>query len=595
MKDLFKKQFSSLHYFYSHLKYRIFLAVGISILVGVLDGFGLAMFLPMLQMVDGSSTVDPEGLGSLRFLLDGIEGLGIRLNLFSVLSFLCIFFFLKGIMKLVSGAYRVSVQQYFMRKIRLQLLDALNDISYKFFVSSDAGRIQNTLSGEADRVIRAYQSYFQSFEQGVLVGVYMLFAFFVDPGFALLVSLGGVFTNILYKKIYKLTIGASRELTRYNHIYQGLIIQHVAHFKYLKATGYVQKFGQKLRNSILQIENVNRRIGLYNAILNAAREPLLIFVIACVILLQTVVLGGALGPVLISLLFFYRALTALLALQNSWNMFLNVSGSMENMTSFQKELTSWKEVTGSMIKTRFEKSMEMDGVTFYYTDKVVLKNIHLQISRNESIAFVGESGSGKTTLVSILSCLMLPEAGKYRVDDLDVSLLELNSFRKRIGFVSQDPVIFNDTIFNNITFWDTPTIENHERMWKSLRQSSLSDYVEDLPEKDQTVLGNNGINLSGGQKQRIAIARELYKDIDILILDEATSSLDSETEKYIQESIEALKGHYTLLIVAHRLSTIKHVDRVVILRNGTIERIGSFHELMVKSASFKRMVELQEF
>ncbi len=239
--------------------------------------------------------------------------------------------------------------------------------------------------------------------------------------------------------------------------------------------------------------------------------------------------------------------------------------------------------------------MEMDGITFYYGDKAVLKNIHLQISRNESIAFVGESGSGKTTLISILSGLMMPETGIYRIDDLDASQIELNSFRKRIGFVSQDPVIFNDTIFNNITFWDAPTNENRERMWRSLHQASLIDYVEDLPDKDQTLLGNNGINLSGGQKQRIAIARELYKDIDILILDEATSSLDSETEKYIQESIESLKGRYTLLIVAHRLSTIKHVDRVVILRNGAIERIGSFHELMAKSDSFKRMVELQEF
>src|SRR5699024_9108400 len=152
--------------------------------------------------------------------------------------------------------------------------------------------------------------------------------------------------------------------------------------------------------------------------------------------------------------------------------------------------------------------------------------------------------------------------GEIWVDRQLMKNLNKQTFQKHIGYVSQDPVIFNDTIYNNITFWDEPTPKNLKRFEKAVEQASLIDFLNQQPLGKETELGNNGIKLSGGQKQRVSIARELYKDIDILILDEATSALDSETENAIQESIDALQGKYTLLVVAHRLATIRNVDEV---------------------------------
>jgi subfamily B ATP-binding cassette protein MsbA len=163
-------------------------------------------------------------------------------------------------------------------------------------------------------------------------------------------------------------------------------------------------------------------------------------------------------------------------------------------------------------------------------------------------------------------------------------LLNLRSFQNRIGYITQEAIVFDDTIFNNITLWDEPNPKNLEKFWNSLKGAAIADFVNELSEKENTRLGNNGVMISGGQKQRMSIARELYKDIDILIMDEATSALDSETEKAIQENIDKLKGKYTIVIVAHRLSTIKNADQIVLMDKGQILEVGDFETLKAKKS-----------
>lgn len=594
IKKLIAKNFKDLAFYFSYLRYRIFFAIALSIGVGVLDGFGLAMFIPLLQMVSGATTPDPESLGNLKFIVQGFQTLGINFTIGSVLVVMIIFFILKGIIIFFNSLYRTIIRQVFIKKIRYNILDSFNQIKFKYFVMSDIGRIQNTMSGEVERVSRSFQDYFRTAEQAILVVVYMGFAFVVDMQFALLVSVGGFLTNSLYIQIYKRTKGKSIEFTEDSHSYQGKIIQHVANFKYLKATALIEKFSNKLKVNIDSIEESRRKMGVYNSILLAAREPMLIIVVATVIIIQTQFFNASLGPIILSLLFFYRALTSLLNLQNSWNRFLEVSGSVDNVRTFQNELNRNKDQNGSEAITSFSDKIEIKNADFYYVETPILSNINLSISKNETVAFVGESGSGKTTLVNILAALMPLDKGGMYIDGKDVSGLDVSTYQSRIGYITQEPVIFNETIYNNVTFWDEFNPENYERFKFALKRASILDYVEKLPETYNTLLGNNGVNLSGGQKQRISIARELYKNIDILIMDEATSALDTETESSIQENIDALRGEYTLLIVAHRLSTIKNADRIVLMKEGRIENIGNYTQLVESNHEFERMVKLQE-
>lgn len=595
MKAKIAQYFSSFLYFYSYLGWRIFLMIAFSIGVGVLDGFGLSMFLPLLQMVSqDTSAVDPTNLGKLRFLIESVEAAGFALSLGSILLFMLCFFILKGIAKFLGLAYRVVLQQKMIRKIRIGMLQALNQISFKAFVTTHAGRIQNTMTGEVDRVANAYSNYFAAFEQIILLFVYITFAFFVDAQFALLVCTGGLLTNFLVTVVYKKTKGASRKFTRYAHVYQGLIIQHIAHFKYLRATGTVGLFTSKLKDAIRQIEDSRQRIGVLNALLTAVREPIMILVVITVIMIQVSVLESPLAPILISLLFFYRALGALMVMQNAWNKYLGMAGSLENMQDFYSELQQNYEPAGNRPAGHFRPDIELNEVYFSYGDASVLKNINLHIAKNQTIAFVGESGSGKTTLVNLIAGLLQPEAGKIFIDQTDLKELDVSTYQKRIGYITQDPVIFNDTIFNNVTLWEPGTAENRTRFLKAIQKASLSDFIAVLPDQENTLLGNNGINLSGGQKQRIAIARELYRDIDILIMDEATSALDSETEKIIQANIDSLKGEYTIIIIAHRLSTIRNADCIYFIQNGKLMGAGNFDELSQKLHSFRKMVIAQE-
>lgn len=194
----------------------------------------------------------------------------------------------------------------------------------------------------------------------------------------------------------------------------------------------------------------------------------------------------------------------------------------------------------------------------------------------------------------LISGLIKPTSGTYTVDGVNINDLNLDQFRTKIGFISQDPVVFNDTIFNNITFWDNPSKENLKRFNEVIQLTYLSDFVNSLAEKENTYLGDHGILISGGQKQRISIARELYKNVELLILDEATSSLDSETEQIIQHNIEKLHGNVTMIIIAHRLSTIRNADSIYLMEKGNLMQSGTFDELMERSDHFRRMVELQE-
>jgi len=568
----------------------------VSIAVGLLDGLGLAMFLPLLEFVADSGTqATNKSMGNLAFLLDGIQALGLELTLTVVLLSMLVFFCLKGVAKWLESYLNVIYQQYFIRKIRVENIEALTHYNYQAFVTTDAGAIQNTLSTEVERVVQAYRMYSRILQQGAMVLTYAGLAFLANPEFALLVLVGGVLSNFLFNILYKKTKRLSQRYVKSSHRFQGLLIQKVAFFKYLKATGSIRNYAQNLKEMVYEIEDSVRKMGVLDSIMTGVREPMMMAIVVATILVQVQLLGGSLSTIILSLLFFYRALSSVTQLQTSYNKFLSFSGSITNMQKFIADLRQQRAPNGRVAFSGFDRAVQLDNMSFgYQPDELILKDITLSLHRNETLALVGESGSGKTTLMNILSGLLQPTAGQMRVDGQKSDDFDINSYQSRIGYITQEAVIFDDTVFNNVTFWAEKTEANLQRFWAALEKASIAEFVREQPDVEDARLGNNGINLSGGQKQRISITRELYKEVDFLFMDEATSALDSETERAIQENIDQLKGQYTILIIAHRLSTIKNADRVVVLKQGRIDHIGTYEELIAQSVSFKRMVELQE-
>ena len=218
-------------------------------------------------------------------------------------------------------------------------------------------------------------------------------------------------------------------------------------------------------------------------------------------------------------------------------------------------------------------------------------NINITLPPKQTVAFVGASGAGKSTLVTLLTGLLKPTAGEIflgsaRYEDIDQRLL-----RKSIGYVTQESVIFHDTIRDNITLWSDRGDE--VRVRSAAAGAYINQFIEDLPKGYDTVLGDSGLNISGGQRQRINIARELYKNVRILIFDEATSSLDSESEREIQVNIDAFRGEKTVVVIAHRLSTIRNSDLIFVLKDGGIVEQGAYDELYSRGGEFRAMVDQQ--
>lgn len=595
IKLFLKKNFHYFHYFYRYLGHRIYMGFGLSLLVGLLDGIGLALFIPLLKTLseDPNSSPSNENLDFIsNFVINQLQITPTLLNIFLLVFF---FFSLKGIAKFFESYLRTSFQQYFIKKIRISNIDLFNNYDFQKFLQVDKGRLQNSFSGEVDRVHLAYKYYFRCIHYTILFLVYVILAIVSDWKFTSLVMIGGILVSSVFKFLYKRTKAFSKEFTLRSHIFQNLMVQMVHLFQYLKATNLHKNYGKKLKVTVEKMESEKKKIGMVDALLSAIREPITILMVFLAVFINIYLFGELVSGILLSLILIYRSLTFYMASQEEWNFFLGVSGSLDNMRSIEEELKIGKEINGNLILKSFENSIEFENMSFRFNSgDYVLQNINLEVKKNETIALVGESGAGKSTLLNIATGLLKPTKGNYLIDGHSIQNLDSGSFKNRVGYVVQDATIFNDSIYNNVTFWAAKSKDNCERFLEAVEKASISNFIRELPEKEETILGNNGMNISGGQRQRLAIARELFKKVDILLMDEATSSLDGGTEALIQDNLKKLQGQYTILIIAHRLSTIEFADKVVLMKKGSILTSGSFQQLKENSEEFRKMISQQK-
>lgn len=592
MKRIELKYFT---FFYKYLNLKVFALLVLSLIVAVLDGLGLAMFLPLLQSLSQGGAAK-EGPSEGAFFQSFFQNLDIPLTINSVLIAMVLVFAVKGVFKFAENYYMVILRNVFIKKLRFEMIKGLTEWRYNAYTTSDVGKTLNVINGEIFRVVASFRGYFTTLQSAVLLVVYVIMAFFANFQFAIFVTVGALLINVVYITVYKRTKKLSRDESEEMHLFQSFLLQSVYNFKYLRATALMSKYADRLRTSVDNINEIQRKSGLLSSFLTSSREPFIIIVIAVVIYLQVMFFGSKLNTIILSLLFFYRSLISLMSMQNSWNSFLVQVGAIESTQEYLKNLDEDKEIVSGESFHGLNSGITIENLSFQYNEgEVILDNLTFEIHKNETIAFVGESGSGKSTLMNILSGLLDNYSGTIKLDDKSFSETDKETYRSKIGYITQEAVIFNDSLFNNITFWDEPNNENLAKFHEAISKAALTDFLAGLPKKENAVLGDNGILVSGGQKQRISIARELYKDVEILLLDEATSALDSETEKIIQNNIKNLKGKVTILMIAHRLSTVKDADRIVVLDKGKIEASGSFDELLLRSGKFKKMVEFQEF
>jgi subfamily B ATP-binding cassette protein MsbA len=277
---------------------------------------------------------------------------------------------------------------------------------------------------------------------------------------------------------------------------------------------------------------------------------------------------------------------------NSFQQALGASSEIFRFMDIEDEV---REKPGAKALAKFSRGIRFEYVSFAYQSgegsREVLREINLEVQAGEVLAVVGSSGAGKSTLVHLIPRFFDVSDGRILIDGQDVRDVTLASLRSQIGIVTQETVLFNDTVRNNIAYGQ-PHV-SQERVEAAARAALAHDFIQMLPEGYETMIGERGLRLSGGERQRIAIARAILKNAPILILDEATSALDSESESLVQEALHNLMSGRTVFVIAHRLSTVRRADRIVVLENGTISDIGAHEELMQKLGTYRRLYELQ--
>jgi len=236
-------------------------------------------------------------------------------------------------------------------------------------------------------------------------------------------------------------------------------------------------------------------------------------------------------------------------------------------------------------------SITMEGVRFKYEDNYVLEDINLKVKKGEIVAIVGPSGAGKTTLVNLIPRFYDPSRGSVKIDGKNLKQITLQSLRDQIGIVTQEMFLFNDTVTANITYGSKG--HSGEDIIRAAKIANAHDFIMNMPSQYDTIVGERGFRISGGERQRLAIARAIFKNPPILIFDEATSQLDTESERYVQEAIDHLMEGRTVFVIAHRLSTIKHATSIIVIDKGRIAGAGTHEELMRKGGLYKRLYDMQ--
>jgi subfamily B ATP-binding cassette protein MsbA len=289
----------------------------------------------------------------------------------------------------------------------------------------------------------------------------------------------------------------------------------------------------------------------------------------------------------------YNILTPAKSISKSFYSLKKGDAAAERVIEILESKNAIEDTPYSTKINEFKSEINFKNIHFSYSRNFYLKDFSLEIKKGKSIALVGSSGSGKTTLVNLINRFYDTDSGKILIDNIEIKNINLKSLRSLIGMVTQESILFNDTIKNNILIGDPTASE--ETIIKAAKIANAHDFIDSLPEKYLTNIGDGGNKLSGGQKQRLAIARAIIKNPPILILDEATSSLDSESEKSVQIALKNVMKNRTSIIIAHRLSTISNVDKIIVMEKGEIIETGTHKELLNTDSNYKKLVEIQSF
>ncbi len=579
MKDTIRALWNTFKQYRLHV---VALAI-FGIISALLEGIGINAVIPLMSFFFGSDAVPAHPITSA--IQNIFEFFSIPFTFRFLLGFILLLFIVRATFIAGFGYIRGWISADFLGKESEDVLRRTLLSSWAFMLKQRIGAVHNTLVRDIQQtgtLLGAIAQIIQSFTGFFM---YLVVALSISPSMTLYAIGGGAILIFFLRPFLRRARLIGEEAAGVEKQFAQFLNEHIAGMKAVKATGREESAIKSGNAHIRLLRSLSIQQTLVRSISGSTFQPFSLVLVVILFFITYRTPSFSIIAFAASLYLLQKIFTYLESGQNALHSVQELMPYARNIAAFKQKLDTNKEIYTGSAPFRFTNELAFRDVSFSYSESTrILHGFNLTLRKGETVGLVGPSGAGKTSVADLLLRLFTPDVGELLLDGVAAEAVALSSWRTKIGYVAQDIFLMNGTIEENIRFYNTEvTFTDIE---EAAKQANIYDFVRALPKGFQTLVGDRGVLLSGGQRQRVALARALAGKPDILILDEATSALDHESEKLIHQSIRTLRGVITVLIIAHRPTTVAEADRIVVLHQGRIKEEGTPQALLRDADSY---------
>src|SRR3989338_1873810 len=562
---------------------RLTLVGFLGLVSGLFGAVGITTLIPLFSLLTNQQIAATDFIS--RIIARFFEITGTPLTPFYLMGLALILFVLKAAIQLTARYLNAQTVSYFEEDVRRSLLKKTFGADWPYLINRKIGYLENIIVYDVERGASILSLAANLLLSSSNLFVYAFVAFAISPAVTWITIISGVALFFIFKSFYSRSRKITAQAAKLNKSISHDIGENLIGSKTIKTSALENEVAENSNLSFVILRNIKIGAALLRQTLISFNEPLGFLLIALIFLFSYQKPAFSIASFAVVIYLIQKMFGFIQAIQTQIHMIYESLPYLSSVLNYQALAQQNQEDTSGRRPFNFSKNIEFKDVEFFYklNDQ---KKWHLDLSLNKGkmAGIVGPSGSGKTTIVDLLLRLLTPQKGQILIDSVNINDMDLAKLRKNIGYVAQESFLFNDTIEANIRFYDREV--TNDRIIEAAKIANIYDTIQNFPEGFQTLAGERGMKLSGGQRQRIALARALAKNPQILILDEATSAIDNESERLIQKSIQNLKGRMTILVIAHRQSTAMQADSLFVLKDGEIVEQGKPSDLLSNQDSY---------
>ena len=579
---------------------RIILTVMLGFSGALFNGISTTLIVPLLLSFLEEAIELRDAPPLIKTLMYPFEGMPENQRLVLMTGAIVLAIFLKNVTSYINTLVATSLTRSLTSDLREKGVRLLLDVDLKYYSQTKVGDLINKLGGEIGRTASAVSTAIGMFTTSMTVLVFV--GLLISLSWKLTVTSTVLLALVAWANQY--IINRSKhfgsQLSEMSKDYSVRVLETLTGIRLVKSTGNEEREYQQLKNLIQRREEADFQAQVNYAAIGPINEVVNLIVIILIVFIGRTIFANEIESISTILLTYLLVLVRLIPLISQLNsgrsQFANTWASVEVVNEFlscDKKFFMRKGSVPYTPKQSLQSGIHFNKISFSYPNnkKFFLKEVDLFLPRGTTLALVGASGSGKSTLADLLPRFYDPTEGHISIDGRDLRDFELKSLRKAMGIVSQDTFLFNASVRENIAY-AKPDASDKEIV-EAAKGANAYEFIQQLPKGWHTQIGDRGQILSGGQRQRISIARALLQNPEILILDEATSSLDTVSEKYVQAAIEKLSCDRTTLVIAHRLSTVQKANKIAVIKGGQVVEMGSHKELLAKGGEYTKLYSVQ--